>query len=39
MFGTKTPERLIRDIVSVKDECEKGCVLIECRDADKVKVL
>ena len=29
----------MKDIISAKDSVEKGCVLIECRDGDRVKVL
>lgn len=38
-FGTKRPERLIKDIISVKDVPERGCLLIECREEEKSKVL
>jgi hypothetical protein len=38
-FGTKRPERLIKDVISVREVPEKKCVLIECREPDRIKCL
>lgn len=38
-YGTKKPERSIKDIVKVREAPEKNLLIIECKEGDKTKEL